>query len=580
MRQIFIKEFFIIIVAVHISTAQDIYLDKGLFVGGLWCFPTVNDTLVYKYLPNDVALALDRENFPQFSFIRYTNSSLESLPNAAQESSLSNASGGSVLHFLITYFTEPEKISEAQELLRQRLGNSSLKISAPVIFKSGRYALVSSILNQTSGHAEISLLAAGKAPLLEGSRIALSVEMSPKYSTLLLESLKMPTPDISVVFDFEFSGISSEYRAEIAVDWSQYYRRTEKGAGATISIPTYFQLGTDVRQDIEKQIKNEAIKIKILGDNPGMDGLTQMVIQKLIHMLYEEIPVESTNPQDPLVESLAEAIKYSAKDLAKSIFPFSGSVIYKHKQTKREGSSQILLQGRYALDRHYSIVFNVGPIYTRYGSNTNIFKTVSLEDPTFIQREIGVNLDGDLIPEFKNFINSVTVQFRKTHGDNTQTYREIVLTKANLNQTNTLTYGFAQDHDRLQWLEYEYRILYDFSGGKKYNTSWTSQSNAIINVYVPFRRYNILFDGDTQWLKEQQIRAIVIKIEYGLFSQKFKEQITIRPQDDLSNLSIPVTLPHDDFKYSYHLLYIYKNGTEKNVSGESVSDYLFIDQTN
>lgn len=57
--------------------------------------------------------------------------------------------------------------------------------------------------------------------VLQGSKIALSFELDPQRSKLLLESFKTNTPDVSIVFDLTFSGLLDAYNAKMTVDWAE-----------------------------------------------------------------------------------------------------------------------------------------------------------------------------------------------------------------------------------------------------------------------------------------------------------------------------------------------------------------------
>ena len=64
-----------------------------------------------------------------------------------------------------------------------------------------------------------------------------------EQATLLLESFKMATPDVSIVFDMTFAGLTEAYQAHLTVDWSEVRESEAFSAGASI----YF-----VSADVEK----------------------------------------------------------------------------------------------------------------------------------------------------------------------------------------------------------------------------------------------------------------------------------------------------------------------------------------
>lgn len=554
--------------------AQGISIDRGVLAEGLWCFPKSKDSLTYMYLPNRASLALDEQKNPQFSFIRYVNSTIDqSIEENTDSKGITKNGGGGVLHFLVNYQTKAEDITKAEEFLQQRFSNDKIKIIAPIIFNQGTYSLISSILSEGSEHIEQKILVTGNAPVLEGSKMAISVEMNPKYSKLLIESFKMPTPDVSILFDLEFSGLSDAYEAEISVNWSDYYKSNSMGVSGSAQIYA-LQVSSEVQAEFQDAVKRQAIKVKTSGEDSNMESLMQAVYQKLIGLMYDIVPAE-----DPDLLTASNLVKEVTKSALSSILPFSAGVSYKRKSINRQGTAIINFNSRNELKKHYLLTFNIGNIYRKYGQNPNYFKTVSLEDEAFQKRDIGVIIDGDLLTEFSSMISTVSVQLRKKHEDNNVTIREIKLTKSivDKNEIKELSYGFSGDFDRLKWMEYDYRLLYDFVGGKKYQTEWNTQSNAMINVYVPFERKKISIDGNIELLQSKKIKAVVIRVSYNLFNEKMSEQITVKLQNTLQNINIPITVPNGALQYDYKLNYMYNDGTEKEISGTSFSELLFID---
>ncbi|HEV8128494.1 MAG TPA: hypothetical protein VGQ14_02435, partial [Candidatus Eisenbacteria bacterium] len=185
------------------ADAQQILIDRGVQVAGLWCFPLLEDSLTYLYLPSQAELAADPDSTPVFSFLRY----IDVKPSETKDEtrSVSEAGGGGILNFMVLYKTPEEQIKAAQGALRTRLDNKNIKLKGPVVFEKARYTLVSSILGKDSTETRYRVLTTGEAPVLEGSRMAFTFGLTPQASKLLLESFKMATPDVSLQFELGFS---------------------------------------------------------------------------------------------------------------------------------------------------------------------------------------------------------------------------------------------------------------------------------------------------------------------------------------------------------------------------------------
>jgi len=225
-------------------SAQQVYIDKGVYIEGLWCFPLHSDSLTYVYMPTRSRLSIGEDKKPKFSYLRYI---INKPKENNSDHSITEADGGGILHFLVLYDTPEETVTKAEEALRKKLDNKALKIRGPMIFEKGSYALISSILNTSNGSVEKKLITLGEAPVLENSSIALSFSLKPQESKLLLESFKMSTPDISIVFDLTFGGLTDAYDAELDIDWSEVKHSDAFKAGGSV----YF-VGADIEVAFEK----------------------------------------------------------------------------------------------------------------------------------------------------------------------------------------------------------------------------------------------------------------------------------------------------------------------------------------
>ena len=561
-----------LMITVFSMHAQQIMIDRGVKAGDLWCFPLLTDTLTYLYLPSDARLGNDDFGQPQFSFLRYVDNTKDT---TAGNNSITKAGGGAILNFLVLYETPEKKVKDAQTKLKDILHNDEVKLRGPLIFSGGRYALISSIIN-SNGKEETKLLATGNAPVLEGSRIALSFELDPKGSKMLLESFQMATPDISIVFDMAFSGITDAYQAELTVNWEDVRKAEHMSAGATV----YF-VSADVERSIEELKRNNAITLKTTGNNAHMEAMLNTVYQRLVDLLFQPIDPErvANTAQSGLMDLIGSLIKPNASLGSRKLFGFGLNAAYKLREFKSTGKSVMNFNSRVNVERHHLISFNIGDFYKKYGNNPRFFKSVSLEDPDFQQREIFVSVDGTLLPEFDKLINNITVTLKKTHENGDVTLKEMNITKKNLNdnQVKPLIYGSISDKDRLNWLNYEYKTYFQFQGGKSYETPWAKQSAGMINVFAPYERRTVQLDGDVDALKAAKVRAITVQLDYPFFNDSRKPMLTLKPTEPMGEKKFDITLPTNVYEYNYEINWILGDGSTKSANGKNKSGYLFID---
>jgi hypothetical protein len=391
---------------------------------------------------------------------------------------------------------------------------------------------------------------------------------------MLMESFQMATPDISIVFDMGFSGITDAYRAELVVNWDDVKKAEMMKASASV----YF-VSADVEKSVLELKRNNAIQLTTIGENAHMDALLTTVYGRLVDLLFQPIDPEVAQATNGLVDLLGNMLRPQGAMGSGKVFGFGLNAAYKRRDFQSTGKSVMNFNSRVTVQRHHLIAFNIGDFYKKYGKDPMYFKSVSLEDPDFQQREIFVSVDGTLLPEFDKLINNITVTLKKTHENGDVTLREQNITKKTLNDNkiSPMIYGSISDKDRLNWLNYEYKTNFQFQGGKTYETPWTKQSAGMINVYAPYERRVVQLDGDVDALKTAKVRAITVQLDYPFFSDNRKPMLSLKPTDPMGEKKFEITLPTNIYEYNYEINWIMGDGRTKSASGKNKSGYLFID---
>lgn len=556
-----------------VSSAQQIQIDRGTKAAGLWCFPLNTDSLSYLYLPAQARLALDEKQSPQFSFLRYVINK----PTAGNNA-ISEADGGGILNFLVLYDTPDKMVKEAEGILRERFKNDNIKLKGPLVFDKGRYTLISSIIKADTSKPQRKVLTTGEAPILEGSRIALTFDLKPEASKLLLESFKMTTPDVSLVFELGFSGLTDAYDAEMEVDWSEVKKSEAFKAGGSI----YF-VSANVELGLDKLRRDGAIKLKSNGSSEQMEGLVQTVYDKLLTLMFKPVKPETVPPdqQGGLLDALVGPNGLLG---SRNTLGFGLNMGFQLKDLQSEGKTHLYFKGRSLVNRTHFVTFNIGNLYKEYGNDTNYFISVPLYDPTFQQREVLIGVDGDTEKEFTKMVNSVTVMMTKKHQDGKETLRSMILTKQSQDsirkskQPLAMVYGYQKDTNRVEWLKYKYKTIWQFQGGGNLETDWKTESAAMINLFTPFSRKTISLEGDATALNNQNIRAISVQIEYPFFGQKKQQRMTLKTSEPMNDKKFEITLPNNVEEVDYSITWFGKDGTLKNMKGKDKYGLIFLDE--
>jgi hypothetical protein len=557
------------------ASAQQILIDRGVRAGSLWCFPVLTEQKTYVYLPSDARLAQDDQGRPQFSFVRYATN------DAASDGTgpIAASGGGGVLHFLVLMETPPRAVESAQQELRRVLNDDEVQLRGPVVFGSGRYALVSSVLNPSTATPERKLLATGRAPVLEGNRLAFSFDLEPAEATLLLRSFEMRTSDVSIVFEMAFSGLTDAYDADLTIDWSEVRKHKSFSAGGSV-----YYVGAAVEAAFSELRRDNAIKLRSSGTDASMEALLSTVYSKLLELMFRPVESESapSGTRGSIVDALDALASGKGPFSSRKTVGFGLNVAYQLKDLRTSGTTTLNFNHRATVERHSFVTFNIGDLHRRHGKDPDYFRAVNLADPTFQQREIHIGIDGAVLPEFDKAINGVTLTLRKQHQNGQETVRELVLDRATIAKSSSgfrLVYGWNGDEDRTAWLEYDYRTRWSFKGGGSHETPWTRGTSPLIDLFAPYERRTIQVVGSRETLQKHHVRAVIVEVEYGFFGDRRRHQIVVRPdQQSAAEPLVEATLPLGEFQYDYVVTWQFEGNRRVSSRGRDTAGVVFVDE--
>ena len=252
--------------------AQQIILDSPLKAGELTVFPEVGNANNYYYLPDKLRLAKHPSGKPQLSFLRYVE-------NTSGETATDEAEGGGIVHAVIELSVTPAQLNEAKQQLRRLRPNGS--IIGPIIYKGGTIALITSF-NKENGELTKQVIGLGKAPVLDGQKAAVSIQLTKKGAKLLWESFKTSTPDLSFSFEMELAGFRAPIRAKIEANFDQIYEH--KNFQAAIAAPV---LAAEIKTTFDDLMKSGAIKVTQVGSDEDMEKAIEAAYTKLTNMMFD-----------------------------------------------------------------------------------------------------------------------------------------------------------------------------------------------------------------------------------------------------------------------------------------------------
>jgi hypothetical protein len=553
------------LLAIVRGMSQPVLVEEFVEAADLICFPVYGDSTIFRYLPSRGRLAMADNDVPEFSFLRY---SVAKDNPVASSSSISEANGGGLLHFLVLYDTPEGQVRKAESELRRKFKRKEIILAGPVEISAGKFMLISSLL--VDGKEEKEILGTGRAPVFQNSKVAFSFLVDPLKANLLMESFKMATPDISIMFDLEFSGLTSAYNGRLVVDWSQ----VQQSEYSNSSVDAIFY-SSDVEKTFGSLIQNGAIRMESYGRDSVASDLLDMAYDRLLKLMFD--PVQPDSIPGEKTRGFIEEI-FGRRGLVGGLV--GGSNVYRKQVIKTSGQTVVQINSRKLVDRHHLLTFNIGDLFKKYGDNKQVFRSVAIDDPTFQQREILVNLDGDIKSEFKDMISSVSVTMKKSHQNGDETVKELFVSNDHLKDyvSSKLIYLYKEDKDRTEWLNYDYAITWQFKKDGTYATGWLKSNSPVINLYTPYKYREIDLMGDVGKLQQMGVIAVAVEIQYPFFGKVKKEAATVKTNKKDEEHKLQAILPLDVDSVDYKVTWVYREGRKVERLGKDQFGVILIDE--
>lgn len=276
---------FLVLGGVQAAHSQEILLDQGFKAGELMVFPVYGDAKKFYYVPDKAHLAVDENDQPQFSFLKYVSN----VKSEAGEKDNNEGEGGGIVHCLVQLGATPDQVKEAEAQVRRKAPGATL--AGPVIFKSGKFGIVSSF-KQDDGDLTTKVLGIGNAPILDGEKAAVSIRLTKLGAKILWDSFKTTTPDISFTFEMEMSGYRNPYEARLEANFDQVYKHRAFNAGIAANLGKVF-VGAQIRDVLDDLKSSGAIKLVTKGGDDKLDGLIATAYGKICELMFDKMEAGS-----------------------------------------------------------------------------------------------------------------------------------------------------------------------------------------------------------------------------------------------------------------------------------------------
>ena len=280
-----------LVMLLTLLNGQQIILDLPVRAGELTLFPEVGNQNNYYYLADKAKLATGADGQPQFSFLRY----VENQHSANDGTTLREGLGGGIVHAVVSLHVTDDQLRTAERALRRI--NQEGKIVGPIVYTSGRFGLVSSFKEEDGTFAK-KVVGLGAAPILDGQKAAISIQLTKLGAKILWESFKTSTPDISFTFEMDVKGFRLPKRAKIEADFDQIY--DHKAFDAGLSTP---YLAAEIKLAFDDLLKSGAIKVEQIGSDESMNSLISTAYNKLTEMMFAPLGGSGTPSLSQLTQN-------------------------------------------------------------------------------------------------------------------------------------------------------------------------------------------------------------------------------------------------------------------------------------
>ena len=551
-----------------------VLLDQIATVGSIKVCPSRQDPKKYYYLPNKVKLAVDETTGkPKFSFTKYVSNT----KSETEDKDLKIGEGGGWVHFLMGLSVSKEEISEAESDLQRIVPGA--KIIGPVIYKEGSVELIT---KSAATNDKFKVLGRGPAPILDGDYIAVGFALNADDATILWETLKSSTPDVSLNFNMVLAGLNSPIGAKMEVNWDVL--KKHRLMNLNVDIPIVKAQISDMVNELRQK---GAIKTTTIGNSTSANQFISKVENKILSICFSQnspnefpsIVNETLKPNDTL--NLNNATDSENAELTNSGQPNDESTFAGKNKKKIILSSNFSIQATYnRIKITNSGTFNYDlnsyePTIINENFGGNIGKInckdclieINTASNLYTQREIVAQLDGDAAnnENFGKYINNVTVKVRKKHGAGDITLDEVRIDRKNFNKEGNffkMLYGWQKgDNDRRNWLNYDYQTSWNFFGGYTINEDWKPTTNQVISLIPPFNRSEINILAEKETLLLANVRAVFVKIYYKLGETEYVKRAIINPKTEQTTQVIEVLHAQNNLKYTYEIDWVLNDGS-------------------
>jgi hypothetical protein len=546
------------------AARAEIRVDGSVEIDGIQVFRDSSPSSGQCYYLPRPEIAVWPDGRPKLSFVKYTKTGNAELT-------------GGFLHIVVRLGLAGDQLAR----LKARLPAAGLTCATlgPVLFKSGQFAIDSAVAGE-GGVFTRKIVGTGKAPLVSGSEAAVSIAVTPEGATLLDKALALGTYPVNVTFNMTYEGLTNKYNARVTINYDavrNYFekearerivRRYERNVLGIWRDVWYVQVGERQETRVTDVMRTkEFISIEATGDDEQLSALLTTLTDQLMREMHE---VSLDLPQ-----TASETGEDAAKQGGGPI-PYGSRV--KYKGMRRSGTNTIILNSSLRVERDSGpLTTTIGDVLRKFRGDRRVVTIIPLDDPDLQDRQIRLSLDMENAAHFGEYINYVTVAFRKEHPGFDATSGEVVFDRKSFGETgNSLTWLYPRLGERHpSWLNYRYAVTWSLAGGVKVQEDWRISDAPFLTLTPPHKPRQIELSIESANVAERGIRFVVVKLSNRLAGRERIREVRVLPDKETS-ATYKYFHEDGDFEVRYQITWMLKDGQRIESAWRSTTD-PFID---
>lgn len=566
--------------------------DEGrLVLEGIQLFQDRDIPSDYYYLPNSPSLTRKPDGTLDFLFMKYAGQGGET-------------SSGGLLHALIGFELSANEVSKLAKALSKKVPGARLKGPVPLQEASkqgtgslGSFWLLTSVLGAGLSGSTPKIITSGKAPLYPGSKAAIAVGMTQAQATLLWESMKGATSDVSVVIEAYFEASLKSYQAEVRADLNEVY---EYFIG-----PQHGRYGFDrpeLLRHVDSLVRTQAIRIEAVDRGPAagistvaIQNIQEVVVNQLIRSIFEtrtgwasigdgEIPVK-TDLADRFGSGWLPDIAW---DKANQPYRSYTYYVLKEKSEVKQFNFLLDLTQSSTIKVPVRAAGNLQVFYEQCEEGNPYFQVVNLAMPDFQHRQVFCQLNSDYLEVFNEIVNFASVRFRKRlgNGEGASTVADTTIVFSRKDLLSGIDFkSFSYPRLGVQdstWLTYEYRTAWSIKGIEPQKSSsvaeekWVLASDPVLFLKPPLSKVEIDLDVDPEIMRQQEISVAEIHFYVILGGTPvLQKQVLVKSREGIGLLRVNLFADPGE-PIVYRVRWYGKNGIVEDEVRVLNSDYIYL----